>query len=97
MCTKTKVMPKVNQYIKHTILFLVSKGWTAGYISSHLKEMYEVELSRQSINKFLAYYRKSKSVLRKSGSGRKTMITPEVKCIVEAKIQSDSETTATQL
>ena len=90
-------MAEVSHYIKHTILYLASKGWTAGYISSHLQEMYEVDLSRQSVSKFLSYYRSNKSVLRKSGSRRKTKITPEVKCIVEAKIQSDSETTATQL
>ena len=97
LCQKRKVMPKVSQYIKDTILYLASKGWTAGYIPSHLQEMYEVELSRQSVSTFLSYYRRSKSVLRKSGSGRKTKITPEVKCIVEAKMESDNETTATQL
>ncbi len=97
MCQNRKVMPKVNEYTKHTILYLANKGWTAGYISSHLQEMYEVELSRQSVNTFLSYYRRSKSILRKSGSGRKTKITSEVKCIVEAKMQSDDETTATQL
>ena len=59
MFTKRKVMPKVNQYIKHTILYLVSKGWTAGYTSSHrcMKWSCPVNLSTN-------FWPQSKSVLR---------------------------------
>ena len=97
MLSKKKKMPKVDQNIKRVILYLSSKGWTASSISSHLLDVYQVQLSRQSINRFLAYYRLSKSLSRKPGSGRRSKVTLEVKRIVEAKMQSDDENTATQL
>ena len=56
-----------------------------------------MQLSQQSISKFLSYYRKSRSQLRKRCSGRRSKVTLEVMRLVKAKLLSDNETTATQL
>ena len=89
-------MPKVGKNIK-LVLSLASKDWTVTYISSHLLEVYDLELSRQTINKFLSFYKRNSCLSRRQGSGRKSKVTKEVKRIVEAKMQSNDETTAIQL
>lgn len=90
-------MSTADQNFKNIIVHLSANGWTTDHISSHLLEVHQVQFSRQSISKFLSYYRRPSSLLQKSGSGRMTKVIPEVKHMVEAKVQADNETTATQL
>ena len=90
-------MGQLDQVYKKAILKLSSRGWTAGRISDELREHYLVEISRQAISRFIACYKVRRSLTRKAGSGRKSKFTPEVLCIVEAKMQADDETTAAQL
>ena len=54
-------------------------------------------MSRQAVSRFIRYYEQSRSLVRKPGSGRRTKLTPTVHQVVEAKMQCDDETTATQL
>ena len=53
--------------------------------------------SRRGIEKFLAKYRETGSIGRRSGSGRPSKLTREVKVFVEEQMRRDDETTAHQL
>ena len=46
---------------------------------------------------FIKKYRQTKSICRRSGSGRPSKLTAEVKTIVEEETRKDGETTAHQL
>ena len=52
---------------------------------------------RVGIAKLIGRSKQSGTIFRCLGSGRSTVITPEMKTIVEEKMQSDDETTAEQL
>ncbi len=73
--------------------------WTK--LISQIAEKVEVEmdikLSRQAICYFLLCYKKTNRLVRKPGSGRPTKISEPVVRAIEAKMQADDETTATQL
>ena len=51
----------------------------------------------QCIHRFLYCYKKTIRLVRKPGSGRPSKMTDAVLRAVEAKMQADDETTATQL
>ena len=90
-------MAKLYPRIKKTILQLSFSGLSSQQMATSLRRKYAVIVSRQAINRFIRYYERSHSLMRKPGSGRPSKLSPTVYQIVEAKMQSDDETTATQL
>ena len=56
-----------------------------------------IKVSRFGVHKFLVTYRETGSVQRRSGSGRLSKVTMQVKELVEEQMQKDDETTAYQL
>ena len=82
---------------KKLVLLLSRQGYSGRAIAQELKKYYSINVSPQAVNKFLLHYKLRRSLERKRGSGRKTIVTPEIKTIIEAKMQSDNETTTTQL
>ena len=54
-------------------------------------------VSSRGVAKFINRYVTTGSITRQPGSGRKTKITPEIQQIVETQMQTDDETTASQL
>ena len=78
------------------MLSLSSKGMSAPTIAKVLRSE-GVCASRHGILKFLIRYAKTRTIEGQSGSGRKTIITEEIKDIVEEKMREDDETTAVQL
>lgn len=90
-------MAKLYPLVKRKILQLKSAGQSSQLIATALRREYAVTVSRQAIDRFIRYYEQSQSLVRKPGSGRQSKLTPTIYQIVEAKMQSDDETTATQL
>ena len=90
-------MSKLSLMIKRDILKLHAAGLSANKIRCEIKTRYDLQVSRQAINNFLASYKSTNRLVRKPGSGRPIKITDTVKRAVEAKLQADDETTATQL
>ena len=56
-----------------------------------------MKASRRGIDKFLLCYEEDGSTSRRKGSGRPTIITEDMREIVEERMQADDETTAHQL
>ena len=54
-------------------------------------------MSRVGVHKFLRVYETTHTIQRRSGSGRPSKITPEIKALVEHQMNLDDETTASQL
>ena len=48
-------------------------------------------------SRFLKKYRERESIERKKGSGRLSVVTDDVKCVVEEEMVASDETTAVQL
>ena len=58
---------------------------------------YGIKVSRQAVCAFLRVYNRTKSLTPRQGSGRLSKLTTDCIRIIEAKMQADVETTATQL
>ena len=86
-----------SSYTKLRILHYSSKGFKPYTISRLLLKEEGIEVSRFGVSKFLEVYQATFTISRQPGSGRPSKITAEVKELVEAKMQEDDETTATQL
>lgn len=56
-----------------------------------------VRASRRGILRFLIRYEQTQSIDRQPGGGRKTIISQEIKTIVERQMHADNESTAIQL
>ena len=56
-----------------------------------------IRVSRAGGSKFLKRYEENGDIKRKEGSGRASVVNDEIKEIIEAAMQNDDETTATQL
>ena len=56
-----------------------------------------VVVSRRGVDKFLKRFEEDGSLARRSGSGRPTIVTPDMRAIVEEQMQTDDETTVSQL
>lgn len=82
---------KLSVPIKHTV---IKQGLSARQISNWIENEYCVSISRQAISQ---HYQTTNRLVRKPGSGRHTETTEIVLRTVEAKMQADDETTATQL
>ena len=86
-----------SDYIKQRILFFYS---LLGYRPSRIALFLAREgiiVSKTGVAKFIARYLATGSIVRQPGSGRKTVISPEIKRIVEDQMRADDETTASQL
>ena len=83
-------------YKRERILHFYRLGHKAPKIS-HLLQEEGLIASRVGIYKFLRKFSETGSIARRQGSGRPTMITAEVKRVVEQKMREDDETTAVQL
>ena len=79
------------------ILFYFFQGYKSPTIAKLLREKDGMVASRRGIAKFLAKYRDTGSIGRRSGSGRPLKVTREVKVFVEEQMRRDDETTAHQL
>lgn len=90
-------MGKLQISFKKIILLLSKQGHSGRQIAKQLYESFDIQASPQAINKFLLQFKIHRSLERKPGSGRRSIITPEMSRIIEAKMQCDDETTATQL
>lgn len=84
-----------NWYTKKRIIYYYEKGYRAPSISSLLLDK-DIVASRVGIAKLLRRYEETGTIVRRPGSGRPTVITPEMKTFVE-EMREDDETTAEQL
>ena len=87
-----------SEYTKLRILFYHFKGLKAPTIARYLQAE-NIYCARQNIAIFIQVrkYRQTKSICRRSGSGRPSKLTAEVKAIVEEETRKDDKTTAHQL
>lgn len=84
-------------YTKKRILYLhLSEHLRAPTIAKML-EKEGIKVSRRGVLKFLSRYYTNGTIVRVPGSGRPSVITAEVKRIVEDQMHRDDETTAYQL
>ena len=86
-------------YSEYTMLWiLLYKGLKASTIARYLQAENIIWMcARQNVAIFIKKYRQTNSICRRSGSGRPSKITAEVKAIVEEEMRKDDETTAHQL
>ena len=82
---------------KQRILNYRSQGLKAPTIVKVLREEEQLSCTRVGVAKFLKKFEETGSLARRSGSGRPSKITGEIKEIVEQQVQHDDETTAVQL
>ena len=85
---------KFSLVIKRAIIKYDSQGASARQIAIELERLYDLKVSRQAIGKFIAQYH---NLVRKPSSGQPSKMTDALLRAVEAKMQYDDETTATQL
>ena len=86
----------LSTYAKQRIITLHEQGYKSPTISKQLKEE-NIRVSRVAVYKFLKTYKATKTIRRREGSGRPSKITPEIKRLVDERMEKDDETTATQL
>ena len=70
---------------------------SAGHKVLSIKRLLEKEgiiVSRIAIWKFLSRFKKTDTITRKEGSGRKSLLTHQIRTIVEETMDKDDETTA---
>lgn len=84
-------------YKMQRILSHHSQGLKAPTIARILREEEQLRCTRVGVAKFLKKFEETGSLSRRSGSGRRSKITAEIKEIVEEQMQRDDETTAMQL
>ena len=73
---------------------------SAGHNAPSIKRLLEEEgitVSRVAIWKFLSKFKKTDTIARQEGSGRKSLLTHKIRTIVEETMDKDDETTACQL
>ena len=83
-------------YLKRRALQLHAEGLSPTAIVDALAREGLVA-SRSGLAKFLRRVEQTGSLERRPGSGRPSKVTPQAMAIVEAQMQDDDETTATQL
>ena len=83
-------------YTKKRIIYYYEQGHRAPSIARLLLEE-DIVASRVGIAKLIGRYKRSGTIVRCPGSGRATIITPEIKTVIEEKMRLDDETTTEQL
>lgn len=86
----------LSSYVKQRVIALSNDGLKAPTIAKKLREE-GISVTRGGIHKFLCGYKITHTIGRKSGSGRPSKITAEVKALVDQQMLLDDETTACQL
>jgi len=86
----------LSTYSKQRIVSLHDQGFKAPTIANVLRKE-EIRATRVAVHNFLCMYKSTHTIRRKSGSGRPSKITAEVKALVEHQMIKDDETTAAQL
>ena len=71
--------------------------WSQCPSIKRLLEEEGITVSRVAIWKFLSKFKKTDTIARQEGSGRKSLLTHEIRTIVEETMDKDDETTACQL
>ena len=85
-----------SDYTKQRILFFYS---LFGYHPSRISFLLSKEgiiVSKTGVAKFIYQYLATGSIVRHPGSGRKTVLSPEVRRVVEDQMWTDDKTTASQ-
>ena len=82
-----------SDYIKRRIVHHHSVGLGPSSIIQTLKEE-GIVVSKAGVWGFLKKYRESGRIERSRGSGRTSLITEEIKSVVDAALEQDNETTA---
>ena len=83
-----------SKYTKRRILFHQEVGLGVTGIVSVLEG---INVSKSGVSQFLKRHAKSRSLLRAAGSGRSSIVTNNVKRIVDQQMEKDDETTAREL
>ena len=78
-------------YKKQRILYLRFKGLKAPTITKILVEEEGLGVTRQGFQSFLKRYRETGTIGRRPGTGRPSVISEDVKEIVEAQMQASFE------
>ena len=84
-------------YKLQQILFYFFQGYKSPTIARLLRKKDGMVACRRHIAKFLAKYREMGSIGRRSGSGRPSKLTREVKVFIKEQMRHDNKTTAHQL
>ena len=92
-----KIQMVFSTYTKLRIVHYQSKGFKPYTIANLIRENDGIVVTRHGVAKFLKVYAVTGTIERRPGSGRLSSITWKVKELVEAKMNEDDETTATQL
>ena len=83
---KTEAAMVFSTYKLQRILFYFFQGYKSPTIANLLREEDGMVASRRGIAKFLAKYRETGSIGQRSGSGRPSKLTREVKVFVEEQM-----------
>lgn len=86
----------LSTYSKQRIIYLQDQGFKAPTIAKLIREE-GTRITREGVHKFLCTYEATQTIQRRSGSGRPSKVTEQVKHLVEQQMQKDDETTASQL
>lgn len=86
-----------SDYTKQRILSLHWRGYRTSEIVEYLVLEDLISTTKQGVRQFLKRYRLSKSIARKPGSGLPPKLSPAIQNLIELTMQTDDETTATQL
>ena len=85
-----------SDYTKLRILYFHAQGYRLPAIKKHLLAE-GIVASRRGVAKFLDRSLRRGNIARLPGSGRKSLITDEIRRVVEQQMRLDNETTASQL
>ena len=86
-----------SEYIKLRILSLHWKSFSVSAIVENLVLEDGIIISKQGVRQFLKQFKKYKTIAQNPGSGFPSKLSPVVEQIINAAMQNDDETTATQL
>ena len=86
-----------SEYVKLRIIYHSNRGIKPYTIAKLLEDEEGIKVSKVGVMKFLKVYLETGSTARRPGSGRPCKVTQQVNELVEAQMQKDDETTATQL
>ena len=90
-------MPRVYSNYKYQRIIYHSSRGHRPYTVAKLLAQEGLPASRNGIGKFIRKYRQTGTIRVLPGAGRPSIITPEMKAIVDEQMEKDDETTATQL
>ena len=85
-----------SDYLKQRALYFYQKGMLPRAIVDALADE-GMTATRQGLAKMINRYEATGTLQRRPGSGRPSVITPQIKSLVEEQMRNDDETTAIQL